>query len=257
MKITKKTFLAFAIMAAAATLFTGCRKGEGDPLISLQSRKARVAGNWTYKTMVNEYSYNESKTFYLGTVSEKGSGTEKLDGSSYTSSRSIIYTGFSGTMTTYIFTGNGSATANITFGKDGTFKQLTELKDVKIVAMGFASSEYSQKIEKSGTWNFLVGAEADYKNKERIILNTLEEKTSYTSTRANGSMTSSSSTITFDNGANSQIWRLNTLKGKEMVIEGTSTSTGSYTSNSSWGGTSSVSSSTSSETGTVTATLVQ
>jgi hypothetical protein len=49
-----------AIIAQTAliciSLFIGCKKGEGDPFISLRSRKARMANDWKLKSCIWEYN---------------------------------------------------------------------------------------------------------------------------------------------------------------------------------------------------------
>jgi hypothetical protein len=43
----KKAILFLLVVALAIPVFQSCKKGDNDPLISLRSRKARLAGEWT------------------------------------------------------------------------------------------------------------------------------------------------------------------------------------------------------------------
>ncbi|NQV51603.1 MAG: hypothetical protein HQ500_00380 [Flavobacteriales bacterium] len=53
-----KVMLAVGLLLAVASLeFSGCKKGNEDPALSLRSRKARVTGVW------NVVSYGDTSTF--------------------------------------------------------------------------------------------------------------------------------------------------------------------------------------------------
>lgn len=165
------------------TLFTSCKKGEGDPFISLQSRKARVAGDWKVT------AYNETTT----TMNNSGTttSTSAFDGSTWTDT----YTG------TGTFTQSGTATYTFSFTKEGSY---TMKKSITITS---GSSSSATTWEEEGKWDFMTGV-GELKNKEYIGL-TPTKKT----------FTSGSSTpgVSSYEGQSYDIWRITTLKNKEMV----------------------------------------
>jgi hypothetical protein len=121
-------------------VFSSCRKGEDDPLISFRSRKARVAGNWKVTHLKNTFiSYGLNNTYT--TVYE-------TDGSSYTNTISNSNPVSSQTTT-------GTVSKEYTFEKKGNYSVL-ETRD------GIA-------ITYSGVWNFTSGV-GDVKNKSQITL---------------------------------------------------------------------------------------
>ncbi len=52
----KKHFLPFCLAFIAIMMLNSCRKGEGDPWLSLRSRKARLAGEWQLKEGYENYT---------------------------------------------------------------------------------------------------------------------------------------------------------------------------------------------------------
>ncbi len=75
----------FMIMVGAlAFSMTSCKKGANDPALSLKSRKARLAGEWTLKEgeVVNIYTSSGTSTTYTTTFT--GSNQTYSDGSSST-----------------------------------------------------------------------------------------------------------------------------------------------------------------------------
>jgi hypothetical protein len=99
MKKSVKILLTVCTMASMLS----CRKGEDDPLLSLRSRKARVAGEWKMTSGEKTYLDNNSdKVVYNGTTATSGNfsydytlkmtfkkdgsfSMEELDGKSLTS----------------------------------------------------------------------------------------------------------------------------------------------------------------------------
>lgn len=218
----KKNVLAAALMTALVfPAFQGCKKGEGDPFISLKSRKARVAGEWTITAMRDESNYSGNNTDENGQKdSWTGTSVTEINGTTFHVNSS--QTGSAGDESTR--SGTGSASANATFEKDGTFTLKYSFTNVKISEDG---DSYTQDItfESSGTWNFLGGVEEDYKKKERIILNILKQ-VSTTKTMVDELFENESHTTTYANGENSEVWHLNTLKSKEMLVDGETAESG-------------------------------
>jgi hypothetical protein len=111
------------------------RKGDGDPLISLRSRKARLDGKWKIVSGKGSTEINQTNQAWL------------YDGTTQ------IYS--SGNVTDYV------VTHNVEFGKDGRY----EWKKVEEIPV---SGGLSTIIE-TGTWNFKSGKD-DTKRKELIVL---------------------------------------------------------------------------------------
>ncbi|MFH0895150.1 MAG: hypothetical protein V2A54_12010, partial [Bacteroidota bacterium] len=109
-----------------------CKKGENDPMFSLKSRKARLAGEWELS---------------------EGSVTTINSGSSYTYS----YNGTTCTETSNGTTDTYPYTETISYNKDGSFEKTTT-NDGNI---------YAQE----GYWTFGSKVkEIDLKNKESVIV---------------------------------------------------------------------------------------
>lgn len=195
-----KNFAKLALAAAVVlpTVFVGCKKGENDPFLSFRSRKGRVAGEWK----VTEGS---------------GTTTSSFGGSSYTST--WTYDGATRTETSGGSSSTSKETMNFTFDKDGTFTATmvgTETID---------TDTYTTTENASGTWNF-TGGVGETKNKSQIIMAT----TSYTSNTTPGG-TATTQTYTGSN-APTEIWDIDQLKNKEMIVKwaGSASSSGSSSS---------------------------
>lgn len=130
----KTVKIALAALVITALSFEGCKKGEGDPFLSLKSRKARVAGEWKVT---------------------KGEGKD-ISGSATTT---WTYDGTTQTNTTGAFTSTDKFTDEYTFEKDGTFK-LTETDN---------NGSPAVVTTVTGTWNF-TGGVGDMKNKSQLLL---------------------------------------------------------------------------------------
>ena len=158
-----------AILAGTCNIFYGCKKGPNDPFLSLRSRKARVAGEWTIVRMVDEYQSTFSSTNSSGQVTGSSKSTIEIDDDDVTLSSVSTQQGSFGSGND-TETGAGSAVAHITFEKDGTFAMTMELSNMNMtVASEFdgvpTNYNYMQTLtlERTGTWNFLGGIEKEYK----------------------------------------------------------------------------------------------
>lgn len=251
---------AILLLVFAATAVTSCKKGEGDSALSLKSRKARVTGEWTIDSWVDELTYSNSSTSGGETTVNSGTRKTEITGTSTTMTESVTETGWWGT-DSYNTTANGSVTATMKFEKDGTFSRKIEYRNVVknyfSGGVGGYTVTFNRTLETTGTWNFLGGIEEDYKNKERIVLNVLEDKISGTYTDSDGDSGNENISNKYENGEFTEVWQLSTLKNKEMVIEATKSNTGSSTLTENWGGTIYSDSGSSSETGTLKGTLIQ
>lgn len=187
MKTTLKLFSIAALVVAAT--FTGCKKGEGDPFLSLSSRKARLAGEWKMKSGTTTYktasvtvtaTYDGANQNYSLTM---GGGTPQ--------------------------TGSQAYTMNWKIEKDGTYESTT------VEGSGAAAETTTQK----GRWNF-TGKIGEFKNKDHVVFYIDSE------TISNASGTS---TTTYTGNDNSMVVELNTLKKKELVVKSNSTQTSGST----------------------------
>ncbi|MEW6467989.1 MAG: hypothetical protein AB1458_03650 [Bacteroidota bacterium] len=183
--------LAALALVIAATSFSGCKKGENDPFVSLKSRKSRVAGSWKIT---------------------KGEGKD-VNGSTTTT---WTYDGTTWTQTTGSTTTTLTVEQTYTFEKDGTWKgHYME-----------STTGYSNTVDQTGTWNFTSGV-GEMKNKSQIVLMVLTDN----STTVIGTSTSTSSTTYTGSNAPTMIYDIDQLKSKEMVWKWKgSTASGSATS---------------------------
>ena len=191
------------ILAAVAMIAGGmssCKKGENDGFLSLRSRKARVVGEWTMET------FSDVTTISSGGASS--TETVTMDGSALT-----ITSVSGGSTTTTTGTVNSAA---IDFSKDGTW---TRTMDMTIpYEFGGVLIYTIQSVETSnGTWNFL-GKVDEFKNKERMVLNTLSSTSVTTTTPTTGSSTTDTSSNTYADGESSEIMTLDELKNKKIVM---------------------------------------
>jgi hypothetical protein len=142
-----KTILKTLCLLAFILNMSSCKKGENDPFISLQSRKARINGNWKLKEGTSR-SYYEYKD---GTRMETETYIESFTSSAF---EKEVYSGSS-----LVYQSQGTYSSKIEFKKDGSFTW-------KILEDGFAYS-------RSGSWNFNSGV-GEAKSKELLVLTVLE-----------------------------------------------------------------------------------
>lgn len=80
-----------------ALVFSGCKKGENDPFISLKSRTARIANTWEltsedYKTTSVNSTYSYTDTYSYSNGIETSTETYSSGGSSQTNTYTSTYT---------------------------------------------------------------------------------------------------------------------------------------------------------------------
>lgn len=130
--------IAVAAVTISALAFTGCKKGEGDPFLSLSSRKARLSGEWKVT---------------------KGEGTETNTLASISSTTTTTYDGATQVETT----GSSNTTTHYTmeyeFEKDGTFTTVYTNTD----------ANPAQVTTCTGTWNFTSGV-GEAKSKSAVVM---------------------------------------------------------------------------------------
>jgi hypothetical protein len=180
-------FLEFAVlgMMVASTALVSCKKGEGDPFLSLHSRKGRLAGEW--KMAADSKDHYKSSSLTVDNAYDGANATSTVTVGSSTSTSTRAYT------------------LTWTIEKDGTFTSV-ETDD---------SGSNQQTTTSTGTWNFTAGVGED-KKKDHVVFYILSQ------TVVNASGTS---TTTWTGDQNSTVFELHTLKNKELVVVTTSTQT--------------------------------
>lgn len=220
----------FGLALTGLFLMDGCKKGKGDPFLSLRSRKTRVAGTWKVVAM----------------QSEVNTTTTDPNGDVITQKQTIEFDGVQATTTSTSTTGGSTETStstqdftqDYTFDKDGTWKGTkvqtssgsdsvniynsnTGLFDPYLVAVFFTTTTSS-----TGTWDFLSGTGKDFKNKENMVIKTtsyseqvikLEVFSPIGNSPSRSNVTSTTTTDRETNSMN-EIWTISTLKHKQMVV---------------------------------------
>lgn len=144
-------FSGFLFIIMVLCCLPSCKKGDGDPFISLLSRKARLSGEWKVSNLAIIYQYANKvrETTYDGIT------------------KKVVYkvadTNINGSTTTYIKNWSFSGDIITDFEKNGTYYYQETFKD--------DSSGLTVTIEKNGMWYFM-GPNQDngYKDKELLAL---------------------------------------------------------------------------------------
>jgi hypothetical protein len=193
--IAKITVAALVLLSVS---MESCKKGEGDPALSLRSRKARMAGEWK-------------------TISGKGSDVSGNTTSSWT------YDGATYTSTSGSQSSSYGLTQEFTIDKDGTFSS-TEVQTI-VVGPTTITTTYASK----GVWNFTSGV-GEQKNKSQMVMMTDSQTTTTGSSSSTNTYTGSDRPTT--------LLDIYQLKNKEIIMKykgsntstsGTNTSEGEYT----------------------------
>ena len=225
-------------------LTPSCKKGENDPALSLISRTARFSGTWD----VTGYSATSINTEFNG---DYQSSTSTLAENIITNSYSYYDADLSTTTTN-----SSNVTLNkaqIVIEKDGSWTQewntttvfIDTVYDVSfdmwgepIVTEIARTTSTVEVTTETGNWSFLGKVEDTYKNKERVVLNTLTSNSASTETivlfniNANTTITnpseSYSSTDNYLSGEASQTFDIDQLKGKEMIWKTSESNSGTF-----------------------------
>jgi hypothetical protein len=121
------------------SVFSSCKKGPDDPLVSLRSRKARLAGEWRLSSATVKINYFDHVTF------ERYNLNYKMTGSRYD------------VMDTYGNTDKGAYVLSLNVEKDGEFSMH------EIIGLSNKMNEITGK----GNWDFALKSE-DTKKKEEV-----------------------------------------------------------------------------------------
>ena len=147
----KSTVVLLLSALVIASSFSGCKKGENDPFLSLRSRKSRLEGNWVIvKEEVSETNINGSTTEIMQSV---------YDGKMKVTTTTTTVGALSTTVIDTV-----KYTVNFDIKKDGNYK---------IIA---ANENKIDIVTTEGTWLFLGKSKLnDLKNKEAILLTTTKQ----------------------------------------------------------------------------------
>lgn len=235
MKTMKNIFIAIAASALVMPVFNSCKKGEGDPAISLKSRKSRVAGEWTVSSLTSTSSSTSGPAV-------TSSSTYTFDGSTVKGSTTSGGTTISWPVAPDTYT----QTLTMTFEKDGTWKS----SQVSTETSGTSPNNTTEvtTTEESGTWTF-EGGTGESKKKEYLSTYTTSSTWTKVTTTGSVSTTTSGSNTATAKGGSPDVWQLTTLKSKEIVAHQEKT----WSNSSTGGGTTTSSSGTSSSDMTLTA----
>ena len=137
-----KYFFTLLALVVCSTLFTNCKKGKDDPLISFHTRKSRLCSEW--KMMYGSASFyykRNAKPTYVESFSFSGPDLTVRVTENY---QPTVYIG------KYLLT--------LEFMKDGKFSLTETIKGTSV-----------STLRASGTWDFISGI-GKAKNKEGIVL---------------------------------------------------------------------------------------
>lgn len=185
------------LIIAGMIIFTGCKKGENDPFLSLSSRTKRLCQEWELtaaKTTTTE-------------VSESASGTSV---STYNGSIMTIISSYTMGSFTMTDTTTYPYTHEIEFAKDGTFKEVTN-------ADGNVENG-------KGIWSWMYGNDEQELEKKEAVVITYTSDGSYTLT---GSSISPDEIFVFDKLSKDEAVIVIDFKNSDE--DGTSTTTGTMT----------------------------
>lgn len=158
MKNSRKILLVFLVFSLAMPSFISCKKGDGDPFFSLNSRKARLTGDWKVTTLKQTVKCNRTTI------------TTNFDGNKKTVEifvpDTVVYTP-TDTLWEYRKFSSFTGTLLYTFDKDGNY-QVDEVFTNDTNQVQYTSQEV-------GLWFFTGGGrDSDTKSKELLGLQPLK-----------------------------------------------------------------------------------
>lgn len=170
--------IALIAVTISSVSFVGCKKGEGDPFLSLSSRKARMSGEWKVTKGEGTASYTFASQNFTETMTYDGAQQVTVTTTSAGSS-----------------TNTDKYTSEMTFEKDGAYKM------VYVDNNGSSAVTTTQ----TGVWNF-TGGVGEAKNKSSVVI--------YVESWTSGSTTE---TYTGANRP-TMLYDVYQLKGKEIIL---------------------------------------
>ena len=195
MKIFRKILWLFLVLVMALPLLNSCKKGDGDPMFSLYSRKARLTNDWKVSSLKQTLKYNRTTITTTFDGSKKTVETYVPD--------TVVYTA---TDTLYEYRKFVSAKGSLlySFDKSATY-QIDEAFTDDTTGIQYTSQE-------TGIWYFTGGGrDSDTKNKELLGLQT----TKYVYNPLNPD----TYTITYTGQSNMNIFHIYKLASNEVVLK--------------------------------------
>ena len=191
-----------------------------------KSSKGKISNEWT----VSAWEQTTTEKTTTGGSTDTEVSTVKIDGTTVTvtsSTNGVADDPQTGTVNALTYT----------ISKDGTWSSVMDVTFKTTFDVGGTTFTYTtnQKMENSGTWDFLNGVSKDFKKNERVVFNTLSAKTT-TNNSSNIPGDSPSTDVdseTFAEGENSMIYVIVESKKKELQLsseENNSYTTDGYTS---------------------------
>ncbi|MEI6765071.1 MAG: hypothetical protein WCM76_05475 [Bacteroidota bacterium] len=190
--------LIFCFFAAASSILTSCKKGDGDPFFSIYSRSARLCGEWKISNYTQTVK-SGNKAWITDINGDKKTYTTQVD----TTMMVLVPAPHDTTFkmeSKHTWTGS----TEFTYVKDGTYDILENYKD--------DSTSMAWTAEEKGRWYFLsANKDSGFKNKELLGM----QPVSYV---YNPDAGSSSSTHYMGNSA-SGVVEIYELKNKEIIFK--------------------------------------
>ena len=197
-------------------LLAACRKGKEDPIFSLHSRKARLAGNWK----ISNYDANTTTTYNYKNGSTQTESFNRTFGvlnyHEITSGSNIPTSTLDGKI----------SVSSYHFDKTGNWNSVLEYYLYAPQAVGgFYTSK--TRIEEEGKWDFLGSGEGLKKKESMSVETTKSSRYFYTYSTFLGTVVDSIADSTFYTYASQQkvaTWKLIALWNSRMKAEITSSS---------------------------------
>lgn len=193
-----KTSLLFSFLSL---ILLNCKKGENDPTLSLMSRKARISNEWIIKEWTIDF---RNENYKPNAMQPNSTMLQELKNNLFLR-KTTGYWGENieeGVVNSSLWTINKDYTWDKTISFTSTLNNVTTTRTIKT----------------SGTWYFL-GKIDEYKNKERVVFNTLESKQSNTESYSNGTVNNSEIVASFSDNEESITFEINQLKNKETILK--------------------------------------
>ncbi len=232
--------LLLIVFVSSTFMLESCfKKGPNDPFISFKTRKARMTGDWKIKDYLLETTtdyIDGEKDIYKFTGADDAVsetiGYENKDGvkdTTWTWKGKIVEGGVMQTERYFLFDKDGKVTYKFHY----ILSEFYEEKDEEALDPAIDSTlTIERKLYNTGTWNFMNGVD-DYKKKERVTIvweyvdfeqinNTkiiwrYEDEEENPTQEFNHS-TRQQSRSYYYNGENTEVWILDKLKSKEIMM---------------------------------------
>jgi len=215
------------------------KKGPNDPFISFKTRKARMTGEWKIKDYLLETTtdYIDGKKDIYKFTGKDDAVSEKIGYESVQGKKDTTWT-WNGKIVTermFIFDKNGKVTYKYHYKLSEFYEDEADGPTVDYDGETWWSDttlSIERKYYNTGTWNFLLGVD-DYKRKERVsivweyvdfeqidntkIVYRSEDEEEQPWKEVNSPIRQQSRSYYY-NGELTELWILDKLKGKELMM---------------------------------------